>query len=1186
MIFSHGSEHSRGVCMLLSANSGFSLSTVHADRDGRYLIAKVNIGDEQFFVINIYAPNKDAEQELFIRNLGANLISKTDITKIIVAGDWNGSLFPKDKFGGLRWRETNYRNSIIDIMEELDLVDIYRKLHPNTRAFTYESKSLKLKSRIDYFLVSNTIAVNAKRAEIRPSIAPDHKAIFLSFEIQGEFNRGPGSWKFNNQLLEDQDYINLITTFYPKILDKYRDVKSKKLLWEMVKMEIRSKTIQYSKNKRLNLKRKEIELQEEIHKLDQQICDNQYFNQNLLNKYELAKKELKDVYDSKGKEAMFRSKAKWFEEGEKPTKYFFNLEKRNYNRKIVKELKDEDDQIITNFKEINQRIEGHFSKILSSKIVENVNIQRTNFNQFAKDVEIPRLSNEEQIEMENDLTIEEIKKVIKLFQKNKTPGDDGFSIEFYEAFLDLLGGNLLDCYNEAFHENQLSISQRRGIISLIPKSEENLNEITYWRPITLLNVDYKILAKIIASRIEPSLPSLIHTDQTGFIKGRYIGQNIRLLDDLMNFTSANKIPGILLFIDFEKAFDTLEWSFLHQTLEIFNFGPKIRTWVSTLYNNIESGVMNGGYMTNYFKVFRGVRQGCPLSPFLFVIAVEILALKLRHDPDCKGIKLPNSHEARLTQFADDTTVISSTVASLKTSLQIINSFGALSGLKLNKTKTKIMYIGSQKGNKDKIMGLKCITEPIKALGAFLSYDGDKNNEENFFSKIRKMKTKLNIWQTRDLSLYGRSMLAKAVGVSQLIYAASMLTVPEPAIQKTQAELFAFLWRNKKDKIKRQIIYQPISDGGLNFINFRTMIKSLRLSWIGRLLDGTNANWKAIPNYFFNKHGGLTFLLKCNYDVNLFEANFPLFYRELLEYFQELSRIYGGEPKGQFVLWNNKDITIDQKTLFWKTWFERGIYFVQNLLSRDRKFLSLDEFNGKFGLKVNYLQYFQIIAAIPSSLKQTAMQTPISSECLFSTPDLLYLSKDSALPLSKMRCKHYYKLFNECSVSEPTGIKKWKENFPNCFLDWRSNFNKIYQITKDNKLRQFLFKILHRIIITKKELKKFNIATDDHCNFCHRTDSIMHTFLECDDSTSVFSTSIKWFNDMHKLNVSPSAEQILFNLTDGIASLTSIQKRRLDLLLLVMKHYVYSCKAFSRNLNISELQTKVQMQWKIEHCSLT
>ena len=144
--------------------------------------------------------------------------------------------------------------------------------------------------------------------------------------------------------------------------------------------------------------------------------------------------------------------------------------------------------------------------------------------------------------------------------------------------------------------------------------------------------------------------------------------------------------------------------------------------------------------------------------------------------------------------------------------------------------------------------------------------------------------------------------------------------------------------------------------------------------------------------------------------------------------------------------------------------------MQDLLSDNGKFLSLDEFKEKFGLKVNYLQYFQITAAIQSSLKQTAMQTPISAESLFLTPDLLYLSEESTLSLSKMRCKHYYKLFNECSVSEPTRIKKWKEHFPNSFLDWRRNFTRIYQITEDNKLRQFLFKILHRIIITKKELK--------------------------------------------------------------------------------------------------------------------
>ena len=137
---------------------------------------------------------------------------------------------------------------------------------------------------------------------------------------------------------------------------------------------------------------------------------------------------------------------------------------------------------------------------------------------------------------------------------------------------------------------------------------------------------------------------------------------------------------------------------------------------------------------------------------------------------------------------------------------------------------------------------------------------------------------------------------------------------------------------------------------------------------------------------------------------------------------------------KFILWNNKAITIDQKTLFWKTWFERGIYYVQDLLNEKGKFLSLDEFNVKFGLKANYLQYFQITAAIPSSLKQAALLTPIFSEFLFSTRDLLYLSERTTLSLSKMRCKHYYKLFNECSssVSEPTGIKKMERTFPKQF----------------------------------------------------------------------------------------------------------------------------------------------------------
>ena len=204
----------------------------------------------------------------------------------------------------------------------------------------------------------------------------------------------------------------------------------------------------------------------------------------------------------------------------------------------------------------------------------------------------------------------------------------------------------------------------------------------------------------------------------------------------MEYTDVKKISGIFLFIDFEKAFDSIEWNFIKGSLELFNLGPFLTRWFSILYNNSEAAVMNAGYMTDYFTVSRGVRQGCPLSPFLFTLSVELLALKIRQEPNCKGISLPNLQEAKISQFADDTTLTSTLISkdtnSLKFSLQIIGTFGSISGLGLNKKKTKAMWIGSSKHEKTKILEFHSIKDPIKILGAHLSCNADKNNDANFF----------------------------------------------------------------------------------------------------------------------------------------------------------------------------------------------------------------------------------------------------------------------------------------------------------------------------------------------------------------------------------------------------------------------------------------------------------------------
>ena len=176
-------------------------------------------------------------------------------------------------------------------------------------------------------------------------------------------------------------------------------------------------------------------------------------------------------------------------------------------------------------------------------------------------VDIPKLSDEDQELLEKDLTLEELKEAVSSFSDNKTPGEDGFTKNFTKPSFDLIWTDLIKSYNAAFQKGPLSVSQRRGTITLIPKQDEKFSELSNWRPISLLNVDYKILTKVLSRRLQTILPQLVNSDQTGFVKERYIGQNIRLLRDITEYLDARKMSGLLLFVDFEKAFDSLEWDF-------------------------------------------------------------------------------------------------------------------------------------------------------------------------------------------------------------------------------------------------------------------------------------------------------------------------------------------------------------------------------------------------------------------------------------------------------------------------------------------------------------------------------------------------------------------------------------------------------------------------------------------------
>ena len=198
---------------------------------------------------------------------------------------------------------------------------------------------------------------------------------------------------------------------------------------------------------------------------------------------------------------------------------------------------------------------------------------------------------------------------------------------------------------------------------------------------------------------------------------------------------------------------------------------------------------------------------------------------------------------------------------VKEALKLVDEFGRLSGLTLNVKKSKAMWLGKWKKNKSNPLNLKWMRGSVRILGVHVSYNERENNELNFHPKLRKMQTNLDIWRARNLTLFGKVMIIKSLGLSQLVYSASTLNVPEEIKSILKTKLFSYLWNNKKDKIKREGLYQDIHKGGLRMVDTEIMFKALKLTWIPRILLPGNPKWKTVPDYYLKGVGGLNFFLK-------------------------------------------------------------------------------------------------------------------------------------------------------------------------------------------------------------------------------------------------------------------------------------------------------------------------------------
>jgi hypothetical protein len=776
----------------------------------------------------------------------------------------------------------------------------------------------------------------------------------------------------------------------------------------------------------------------------------------------------------------------------------------------------------------------------------------------------------------------ELTQAIKDLPRNKTPGSDGWNSEFYQFFWPKIQTFVMDSINYGI-QHKLSIDQRRGILSLIPQKDKDPRMLKNWRPISLLNTDYKIFAKTMATRLQKVLDYIISQDQQGCLKGRSTYSNIRSTIDIINYTRESDLPGLLAFIDFEKAFDMVKWPFMFQVLKRLNFGEYFIKCVKTMYTETLTCVSNNGNLGEFFNPTRGIRQGCPISANLFVIVVEILASVIRQNPRVYGIQIGDK-TYKISQYADDTCLFLTDEDSLKNVFIILEIFTRCSGLKANREKSEAIWIGASSNFRHKPLGIKWSSNSIKMLGIYINKDEEQCIKDNFKERLDKIENIVKLWCLRKMTLKGKIIIVNTLLISQMLYVCSVLETPDWVILKFKNIIVNFIWNNKKPKVKYQCLISTINEGGLKLADLESKIKALKLRWLKEILDVDNLPpWKMYLN------------TKCKFDIHKFpyynirKNDCPTighrFYDNLLRTWSEIHfyEPINSEEACQQQLWHNSLIRIDNKLAKNNNMEQKGIVFVQDILNKEGKIADREFLQRKYNTPVCMMYLNSLISAIPKQWKKL-IEEDNNSKNYFRLLKCQVMINSKFRRIEELKCKDLYWHAIENIKCRPTSEMKWEEKAK---LDYDENrwaivYQNPYDLTREAHILALHFKITHRTLACGYNLHIWKIKSTNICETCQDAiDTIEHHMVACETVETFWNTVFNWWKAaigfMFPLNT--------YNILFGIPNETGDnQIRQLNFILLLGCSYIYASKQKKKDINLYEflIYSKNKLEAKREN----
>ena len=483
-----------------------------------------------------------------------------------------------------------------------------------------------------------------------------------------------------------------------------------------------------------------------------------------------------------------------------------------------------------------------------------------------------RCSNEERATLTKLVTEEEIRDVILKMPSNKTPGPDGYTTEFFKASWSIIGKDLTVAVQSFFQKRFLPKGLNATILALIPKKDAAI-EMKDYRPISCCNVLYKVISKIIANRLKSTLPQCISPNQSAFVKDRLLVENLLLATEIVKYYHKDEVsPRCALKKDIAKAFDSVHWSFLLNTLRAMNIPEEFVHWVELCVCTASFSVQINGELAGYFQSKRGLRQGCALSPYLFVICINVLSQMLDkaaekklfgYHPRCKNILLTH------LCFADDLMIFTDgTKRSIEGFLKIFEDFATMSGLRISLEKSTLYIAGANQNHQEEIMN----SFPFASGQLHVRYLGlplltKRMTVHNYLPLVEKIRSRMSSWTGRFLSYAGHLQLIKSVISSLANFWMQAFKLSGSCLREIESLCSAFLWsgpdlRTSKAKVCWKDVCLSKQEGGLGVRSLKEMNTVLCLKLIWRIKSSKESLWvKWLHCYLIRK--GSFWSVKCN-----------------------------------------------------------------------------------------------------------------------------------------------------------------------------------------------------------------------------------------------------------------------------------------------------------------------------------